>query len=68
MRKTEETFLSEPERYEFRAMSMHQFALGRRDFFRIFGAGLAVFAVAKEVSAMQETAPGPHGFHPVELP
>jgi isoquinoline 1-oxidoreductase len=68
MRKTEETFLSEPERYEFRAMPMHQFALGRRDFFRIFGAGLAVFAVAKEVSAMQETAPGPHGFHPVELP
>ena len=68
MRKTEETFLSEPERYEFRAMPMHQFALGRRDFFRIFGAGVAVFAVAKEVSAMQETAPGPHGFHPEELP
>jgi nicotinate dehydrogenase subunit B len=68
MRKTEETFLSEPERYEFRAMPMHQFALGRRDFFRIFGAGLAVFAVAKEGSAMQETAPGPHGFHPEELP
>ena len=68
MRKTEETFLLEPERYEFRAMPMHQFALGRRDFFRIFGAGLAVFAVAKEVLAMQETAPGPHGFHPEELP
>jgi isoquinoline 1-oxidoreductase len=27
-----------------------------------------VFAVAKEVSAMQETAPGPHGFHNEELP
>jgi CO/xanthine dehydrogenase Mo-binding subunit len=68
MRKTEETFLLEPERYEFRAMPMHQFALGRRDFFKIFGAGLAVFAVAKNVSAMQETAPGPHGFHNEELP
>jgi nicotinate dehydrogenase subunit B len=68
MRKTEETFLLEPERYEFRAMPMHQFALGRRDFFKIFGAGLAVFAVAKDVSAMQETAPSPHGFHPEELP
>ena len=68
MRKAEETFLLEPERYEFRAMPMHQFALGRRDFFKIFGAGIAVFAVAKEVSAMQETAPGPHGFHNEELP
>ena len=68
MRKTEETFLLEPERYEFRAMPMHQFALGRRDFFKIFGAGMAVFAVAKNVSAMQETAPGPHGFHNEELP
>ena len=47
MRKAEETFLLEPERYEFRAMPMHQFALGRRDFFKIFGAGIAVFAVAK---------------------
>ena len=68
MRKSEETFLLEPERYEFRAMPMHQFALGRRDFFKIFGAGLAVFAVAKDVSAVQETAPGPHGFHNEELP
>ncbi|HXC47524.1 MAG TPA: molybdopterin cofactor-binding domain-containing protein [Candidatus Sulfotelmatobacter sp.] len=68
MKKSEETFLLEPERYEFREMPMHQFALGRRDFFKIFGAGLAVFAVAKDVSAMQETAPGPHGFHNEELP
>jgi nicotinate dehydrogenase subunit B len=68
MKRAEENFLLEPERYEFRAMPMHQFALGRRDFFKIFGAGMAVFAVAKNVSAMQETAPGPHGFHPEELP
>jgi nicotinate dehydrogenase subunit B len=68
MKKTEETSLLEPERYEFRAMPMHQFALGRRDFFKIFGAGMAVFAVAKDISAMQETAPGPHGYHNEELP
>jgi isoquinoline 1-oxidoreductase len=68
MRKTEETSLLEPERYEFRAMPMHQFALGRRDFFKLFGAGLAVFAVAKDISGMQETAPGPHGYHNEELP
>ncbi len=58
----------EPERYEFRALPMHQFALGRRNFFKIFGAGLAIFAVVKNVSAMQETAPGPRGYHPEELP
>lgn len=68
MSRREESFLLEPERYEFRAMPMHQFALGRRDFFKIFGAGLAVFAVAKNVSAMQETASGPRGFHNEELP
>lgn len=67
MRERKENFPLEPERYEFRAMPMHQFALGRRDFFKIFGAGLAVFAVAKNVSA-QETAPGPHGYHNEELP
>jgi len=68
MKKAEETFLLEPERYEFRAVPMHQFALERRDFLKLFGAGLAVFAVAKDVSAMQETAPGPRGFHNEELP
>jgi len=57
----------EPERYEFRALPMHQFALGRRDFFKILGAGLVVFVAVKSVAA-QETAPGPRGFHPEELP
>src|SRR5258708_27071321 len=68
MRKREETFRWEPERYEVRALGMRQFALGRRDSFKIVGAGMAVFAVAKNVSAMQETAPGPHGYHQEELP
>jgi isoquinoline 1-oxidoreductase len=47
---------------------MHRFALARRDFFKIFGAGLAVFAVVKSASAEQETAPGPRSFHGQELP
>ncbi|HKM67530.1 MAG TPA: molybdopterin cofactor-binding domain-containing protein [Candidatus Acidoferrum sp.] len=68
MRRAPETFLAEPERYEFRALPMHKFALGRRDFFKLFGAGMAVFAVARDVSAMQETAPTPHGYHSAELP
>ena len=62
-----EPFLLEPERYEFRALPMHQFALARRDFFKLLGAGIAVFAVAKDLAA-QETAPGPRGFHSEELP
>jgi nicotinate dehydrogenase subunit B len=62
------SLLLEPERYEFRSLPMHQFVLGRRDFFKIFGAGMAVFAVVRNVSAMQETAPAPHGFHNEELP
>ena len=62
-----EPFLLEPERYEFRALPMHQFALARRDFFKVLGAGIAVFAIAKDVSA-QETAPGPRGFHSEALP
>ena len=69
MKNASEALLAglEPERYEFRASPMHQFALGRRDFFKIFGAGLAVFTVVKNVGA-QETAPSPHGFHNEELP
>ena len=60
--------IPEPERYEFHAGSMHHFELARRDFFKLLGAGIAVFAIAKDSLAMQETAPSPHGFHNEELP
>jgi isoquinoline 1-oxidoreductase len=61
-------FVPEPERYEFRAGLIHHFELDRRNFFKLLGAGIAVFAVAKNSSAMQETAPGPRSFHSQELP
>jgi nicotinate dehydrogenase subunit B len=61
------TFVPEPERYEFSAGPMHHFELARRDFFKFLGAGIAVFAVAKDSLAKQETAPT-HGFHQEELP
>jgi nicotinate dehydrogenase subunit B len=67
MNRAIENFAAEPERYEFRALPMHQFALERRDFLKLFGAGIVVFAVAKRAPA-QETAPGPKGFHNEELP
>jgi isoquinoline 1-oxidoreductase len=58
----------EPERYEFQAAPIHQFELARRDFFKILGAGIAVFAVTKDALAAQETAPGHRSFHNEELP
>jgi isoquinoline 1-oxidoreductase len=63
-----EKLILEPERYEFRAAPIHQFELARRDFFKIFGAGIAVFAVAKDALSAQETAPGHRSFHNEELP
>jgi nicotinate dehydrogenase subunit B len=63
-----ENFAVEPERYEFHAAPMHQFELARRDFFKLLGAGIAVFAIAKDALAAQETAPGSKSFHNEELP
>jgi nicotinate dehydrogenase subunit B len=56
----------EPERYEFSSASIHHFDLARREFFKLLGAGIAVFAVVTK-SRAQETAPS-HGFHPQALP
>jgi len=61
-------FIAEPERYEFNATPIHQFELERRDFFKLLGAGIAVFAIAKDALAVQETAPGSRSFHSEELP
>jgi nicotinate dehydrogenase subunit B len=68
MSGVQQQFLLEPERYEFRAAPIHQFELARRDFFKILGAGIAVFAIAKDAFARQETAPGHRSFHVEELP
>jgi nicotinate dehydrogenase subunit B len=63
-----EGFVLEPERYEFSASPIHHFELARRDFFKILGAGIAVFAIAKDAIGAQETAPGHRSFHSEELP
>jgi len=59
--------IPEPERYEFSSGSIHHFELARREFFKLLGAGIAVFAIARDSQAAQETAPS-HGFHPQDLP
>jgi len=68
MSGVEDKFVIEPERYELSAAPMHQFELARRDFFKILGAGIAVFAIAKDAVALQETAPGHRSFHNEEWP
>jgi isoquinoline 1-oxidoreductase len=68
MSNLKQRFAAEPERYEFSAAPMHQFELARRDFFKILGAGIIVFAAAKDALAAQETAPGSKSFHNEELP
>jgi len=62
----QEKFVPEPERYELRSKPLHTFGLDRRDFFKLLGAGIAVFAVAKD-SLTQETGPS-RGFHNEEIP
>src|SRR5260370_13558365 len=66
MRNRGGKFLGERERYEFTSGPMHHFELARREFFKLLGAGIAVFAIAKNAQA-QETAPS-RGFHPQEVP
>ncbi len=62
-----ENLTLEPERYEFASGSIHHFELARREFFKLLGAGIAVFAIAKNSQAAQETAPS-HGFRSQDLP
>ena len=58
----------EPERYEFRELPIHHFALDRRDFFKFFGAGIIVFATAKDALAIQESGGAARQNHSDELP
>lgn len=60
-------FAPEPERYEFYSGPIHMYEIERRDFFRILGAGVAIFAVSARSVCAQETAPT-HGFHMEDPP
>jgi isoquinoline 1-oxidoreductase len=50
-----ETSASEPERYELRSGAIHRFNLQRRDFCKVMGAGIAIFTVAADAVAAQES-------------
>ena len=68
MKSVRQSFAAEPERFEFGAAPLHKFDLARREFFKFLGAGVAVFVVAKDALAAQETPPGSRSFHNEELP
>src|SRR5258705_952342 len=55
-----EKFILEPERYELRSSALHHFNLQRRDFFKVMGAGIAIFTVAANASAAQESGARRH--------
>ncbi len=48
----------EPERYELYAGPAHHFGLARRDFFKVFGAGLVVVLALDDAGAQQESGGG----------
>jgi nicotinate dehydrogenase subunit B len=67
MSDSEAKALIEPERYEFAAQPLHHFSLQRRDFFKLLGAGIAVFSAAKSTTSAQESG-GARGFRGEEAP
>jgi len=64
----DEKLVIEPERYEFAARPMHHFELQRRDFFKLLGAGIAVFSVAAGTRVGAQESGGARGFHGDEAP
>ncbi|HLW79933.1 MAG TPA: molybdopterin cofactor-binding domain-containing protein [Terriglobia bacterium] len=56
--KPVDPFPLEPERYELHAPPAYTFLAGRREFFKIFGAGIAIFCVLKHADALQESGRG----------
>jgi len=68
MNTIKQNFVAEPERFEFTAAPIHKFDLARREFFKLLGSGIAIFVVAKDAFAMQETPAGSRSFHNEELP
>ncbi|HKE34354.1 MAG TPA: molybdopterin cofactor-binding domain-containing protein [Candidatus Acidoferrum sp.] len=68
MNPMRQNFAVEPERFEFSAAPIHKFDLARREFFKLLGAGVAVFAVARDAIAVQETPAGSRAFHNEKLP
>jgi nicotinate dehydrogenase subunit B len=59
--RIEPEIVIEPERYELRAKPVYRFDLERRDFVKVFGAGIAVFLISKAAFAQQGESGGRRG-------
>jgi nicotinate dehydrogenase subunit B len=55
-----DNFAIEPERYELHSSAIHHFNLQRRDFFKVMGAGIAIFTVAVDAVTAQESGARRH--------
>jgi nicotinate dehydrogenase subunit B len=55
MNRDQAKFVPEPERYELHSPALHHFGLQRRDFFKVMGAGIAVFSLAANSANTQES-------------
>src|SRR5438046_9882375 len=55
MNRAPNKFILEPERYELRSNALHHFSLQRREFFKMMGAGIAIFSVAANAVASQKS-------------
>ena len=58
MSEPRDTFVPEPERFEFNEGSFHHFDWSRRDFFKLTGSGVAVFLSTARLEAAQESGRG----------
>ena len=58
MSEPRDTFVPEPERFEFNEGFFHHFDWSRRDFFKLTGSGVAVILAATQPAAAQESGRG----------
>ena len=57
-RKTDSMISLEPERYELASAPAYVFDLDRRDFFKLFGAGILLLSVLNDGASSQESGKG----------
>ncbi|HKO04813.1 MAG TPA: molybdopterin cofactor-binding domain-containing protein [Candidatus Acidoferrales bacterium] len=65
MSEPRDTFVPEPERFEFSEGPAHHFDWSRRDFFKLAGSGVVIALAVPADAAAQESGRGPRGGQPL---
>jgi CO/xanthine dehydrogenase Mo-binding subunit len=68
MSRPPDSFIPEPERFEFNEGPFHHFDWSRRDFFTLTGSGVAIFLATAQPAAAQESGRGPASRDGPQLP